>query len=83
VSTGRIEIRWSPGCISALRWGGYPGWTWRCPCCDTGGRASNWSQVRRTTRIPAFQRVLAAVDRHLRDRHRLEHAAYIVRKEAL
>ncbi len=78
----RIRIKHSPGRAGGLRWSRYPGWTWNCPCCDTGGRASTWSQVRRTTRIPAFTRVITAVDKHLRDRHRDDHFAYVLREAA-
>ncbi|GHG97323.1 hypothetical protein ACFORH_42710 [Amycolatopsis roodepoortensis] len=77
-----IRVRRSPARAGGLRWGGYPGWAWRCPCCQTGGRASSWSQVRKTSRLSAFERVIRAVNKHLRDRHRDEHFAYVLRKAA-
>ncbi|GAA1030755.1 MULTISPECIES: hypothetical protein [Amycolatopsis] len=77
----RIRIRRSPGNPNGLRWGRHPGYRWHCPCCDTGGRVSSWSQVRRgELRTDTFQRVIANVDEHLRQRHQLDHARYIVRE---
>lgn len=77
----RIRIRHSPGKPSRLRWARADGWTWHCPCYDTGGRASWWSnRGHGSAFVPPFARVIASVDRHLRDHHALDHARYITRE---
>lgn len=81
-SRPRIRIRRDPGRPGGLRTWKYPGWAWRCDCCETGGRASTWSRVRGEPRTPAYNRAIAAVNRHLRERHRDAHYAYVLRKRA-
>lgn len=75
----KILVRRSPGNPDGLRWARADGWAWRCPCCDTGGRASWWSHRRGgSAKVSPFERAIASVDRHLRDRHGLDHARYMV-----